>query len=103
MVGVTGVSEATVRRIWYKHGLKPHLARTLKVSKDPQFDERPEGVVGFHLNPPEHALVLCVGEKSAMARQRCSRRLNTLGWHGHQYVRRPPSASGTVTVPAPDR
>ena len=35
-----GVSEATVRRIWRAHGLKPHLSRTFKVSTDPQFAEK---------------------------------------------------------------
>ena len=64
MAAAAGVSEATVRRIWHKHGLKPHLVRTFKVSNDPQFVEKLEAVVGLYLNPPEHALVLCVDEKS---------------------------------------
>jgi transposase len=64
MAVATGVSEATVRRIWHKHGLKPHLVRMFKVSNDPQFAEKLEAVVGLYLNPPEHALVLCVDEKS---------------------------------------
>ena len=64
MAVATGVSEATVRRIWHKHGLKPHLVRTFKVSNDPQFAEKLEAVVGLYVNPPEHALVLCVDEKS---------------------------------------
>jgi transposase len=64
MAASAGVSEATVRRIWHKHGLKPHLVRTFKVSNDPQFAEKLEAVVGLYLNPPEHALVLCVDEKS---------------------------------------
>ena len=59
-----GLSEATVRRIWHKHGLKPHLVETFKVSTDPYFAEKLEGVVGLYLNPPEHALVLCCDEKS---------------------------------------
>lgn len=64
MAAAMGVSEATVRRIWHKHGLKPHLFRTFKVSNDPQFAEKLEAVVGLYLHPPEHALVLCVDEKS---------------------------------------
>ena len=64
MAVAAGVSEATVRRIWHKHGLKPHLVRTFKVSNDPQFAEKLEAVVGLYLNPPEHALVFCVDEKS---------------------------------------
>ena len=64
MAVAVGVSAATVRRIWHAHGLKPHLSRTFKVSKDPQFAEKLEAVVGLYLNPPEHALVFCVDEKS---------------------------------------
>jgi transposase len=59
-----GVSEATVRRVWRAHGLKPHLSRTFKVSNDPQFGEKLADVVGLYLNPPEHAIVLSVDEKS---------------------------------------
>ena len=58
------VSEATVRRIWRAHGLKPHLSRTFKVSTDPQFAEKLTDIVGLYLNPPEHAIVLSVDEKS---------------------------------------
>jgi transposase len=61
---VVGVSAATIRRIWKRHGLKPHRVKTFKVSNDPQFVEKMEDVIGLYLNPPEHALVLCVDEKS---------------------------------------
>src|SRR5207302_10137179 len=54
----------TVRRIWHKHGLKPHVVKTFKLSNDPQFIERLEDIVGLYLNPPEHALVLSIDEKS---------------------------------------
>jgi transposase len=64
MAAAVGLSEATVRRIWHKHGLKPHLVETFKVSTDPRFAEKLEAVVGLYLNPPEHALVLCCDEKS---------------------------------------
>ncbi len=50
-------------RIW-KLGLKPHLVKTFKVSNDPHFAEKVVDVVGLYLDPPEHALVLCVDEKS---------------------------------------
>jgi transposase len=59
-----GVSEATVRRIWHAHGLKPHLSRTFKVSTDPRFADKLTDIVGLYLNPPEHAIVLSVDEKS---------------------------------------
>lgn len=64
MAKASGVSEATVRRIWKRHGLKPHRVRTFKLSNDPRFVEKLEEVIGLYLNPPEHALVLCVDEKS---------------------------------------
>lgn len=58
------VSDSTVGRVWRAHGLKPHLARTFKVSNDPCFAEKLEDIVGLYLNAPEHALVLCCDEKS---------------------------------------
>ena len=58
------VSEATVRRIWRQHNLKPHLVETFKLSRDKQFVEKLRDVVGLYLNPPDKALVLCVDEKS---------------------------------------
>ena len=64
MAAATGLSEKSVRRIWHKHGLKPHLTRTFKVSNDPQFAEKLEAIMGLYLNPPEHAIVLCADEKS---------------------------------------
>jgi transposase len=64
MAAAAGISEASVRRIWRAHGLKPHQVRTFKLSRDPQFTEKLEDIVGLYLNPPEHALVLCADEKS---------------------------------------
>lgn len=59
-----GVSDTTVLRVWRAHGLKPHLVKSFKVSRDPLFVEKLEDIVGLYLNPPEHALVLCCDEKS---------------------------------------
>ncbi len=59
-----GVNREMVRRVWKAAGLKPHLVRTFKLSNDPQFAEKVVDVVGLYLDPPEHALVLCVDEKS---------------------------------------
>jgi transposase len=64
MAAEMGISEATVRRIWHAHGLKPHLVESFKISKDKHFAEKLEDVVGLYLNPPEHAIVMCVDEKS---------------------------------------
>jgi transposase len=64
MAAAAGISEASVRRIWHRHGLKPHRVESFKISNDPEFAEKLEDIVGLYLNPPEHALVLCVDEKS---------------------------------------
>ena len=64
MAAATGISEASVRRIWRAHGLKPHRLRTFKLSNDPHFAEKLEDIVGLYLDPPEHALVLALDEKS---------------------------------------
>ena len=66
MAAAMGISEASVRRIWHAHGLKPHRTATFKLSNDPRLAEKLEDVVGLYLNPPEHALVLSVDEKSQM-------------------------------------
>lgn len=64
MAARSGYSEASVRRAWRAHGLKPHRVETFKVSRDPRFVEKLEDVVGLYLNPPAHALVLSCDEKS---------------------------------------
>ena len=64
MAAAAGISEASVRRIWRAHGLKPHHVRAFKLSRDPEFTEKLKDIVGLYLNPPEHALVLCADEKS---------------------------------------
>jgi transposase len=64
MAAELGVSASTVMRHWHAHGLKPHIVRGFKVSRDPQFVEKLEDIVGLYMSPPEHALVLCCDEKS---------------------------------------
>ena len=59
-----GVGATTVRRVWQSNGLKPHLSRTFKLSRDPLFEDKLLDVVGLYMNPPEHALVLSCDEKS---------------------------------------
>lgn len=59
-----GVSDTTVHKVWQANGLKPHLVKTFKVSRDPKFIEKLEDIVGLYMSPPEHALVLCCDEKS---------------------------------------
>ena len=64
MARAQGLSEATVRRIWQQHNLKPHLIKTFKLSRDKHFIGKLQDVVGLYLNPPDKSLVLCVDEKS---------------------------------------
>jgi len=59
-----GISESTVRTVWKRHDLKPHIVRKFKLSNDPAFEAKVEDIVGLYLNPPENAVVLCVDEKS---------------------------------------
>ena len=64
MGAALGISASTVMRHWQAHGLKPHIVRGFKVSRDPKFVEKLEDIVGLYMSPPEHALVLCCDEKS---------------------------------------
>jgi len=64
MADSTGISKATVQRVWSAFGIQPHRQRHFKISNDPYFAEKVRDVVGLYLNPPDKALVLCVDEKS---------------------------------------
>ena len=64
MAKAAGVSHRSVQRIWAAHGLKPHRVKTFKLSTDPKFAAKVQDVVGLYIDPPEHALVLSVDEKS---------------------------------------
>jgi len=54
----------SVQRVWQRRDLQPHRVERFKLSRDPHFEEKVRDVVGLYLNPPDHALVLCVDEKS---------------------------------------
>ena len=62
----TGLSKSTIGRIWRRFELKPHLVDGFKLSSDPLFVAKVVDVVGLYHHPPEHAVVLCVDEKSQM-------------------------------------
>ena len=64
MANELGVSAASISRHWRAHGLKPHVVRGFKISRDPKFAEKLEDIVALYMSPPEHALVLCCDEKS---------------------------------------
>ena len=61
-----GMSPSSVGRIWHAFGLKPWLTDTFKLSEDPQFIDKLRDVVGLYMNPPEHAVVVCVDEKTSI-------------------------------------
>ncbi len=60
----TGLSRMTISRIWRAFGLQPHRTETFKLSPDPLLIEKVRDIVGLYMNPPDHALVICVDEKS---------------------------------------
>jgi transposase len=64
MAKVMGLSHRSIQRIWAEAGLKPHLARSFKLSNDPNFEAKVTDIIGLYLNPPDKAIVLCVDEKS---------------------------------------
>jgi transposase len=130
MAKASEVSASTVRRIWREHGLKPHVVRGFKVSRDPEFAEKLGDVVGLYLNPPANAIVLSCDEKSQIQaldrtqpslplsqwahedrypRLQAQRELDSLRGAEHperegaQHVRAAPSSSGVAPLPLDDR
>ena len=61
---VVGISASSVQRIWRAHGLQPHRVKQFKLSTDPRFVDKLRDVVGLYVDPPAHAVVLSVDEKS---------------------------------------
>ena len=64
MAKAVGISPSSVRRIWKGHRLQPHRVRSFKLSNDPKFAEKLKEVVGLYVDPPAHAVVLSLVEKS---------------------------------------
>jgi transposase len=98
LAATLGIDKSMVQRVWHASGLKPHLTKTFKVSRDKKFVEKVIDVVGLYLNPPEHALVLCADEKtSVQALDRTQPGLplvkGRLGTMTHDYKR-----NGTTTL-----
>jgi transposase len=58
------VSQSSVSRLWRRHGLQPHRVDAYVASPDPEFEAKAAAILGLYLNPPAHAVVLCVDEKS---------------------------------------
>ena len=64
MAAASGLSVSSVQRIWRAHGLRPHQVRSFKLSADPKFAAKVEDIVGLYVDPPAHAMVLSIDEKS---------------------------------------
>jgi transposase len=93
-----GLSVGSVHALWKANDLKPHLIRTFKLSRDPQFEPKFWDVIGLYLQPPDKALVLCCDEKSqcqALERTQPGLPLGTghIRTRTHDYMRH-----GTVTL-----
>ena len=93
-----GLSKSTVQRWLALFGVKPHLAQTFKLSADPFFIEKVRDIVGLYLNPPDHAMVLCVDEESQIQALNRSQPTLPMGLgyaegYTHDYVRH-----GTTTL-----
>ncbi len=98
MAARVGISPSSVQRIWRAHGLQPHRMRQFKLSNDPQFAAKLHDIVGLYVDPPAHAVVLSLDEKSRiqaldrtqpglpLKRGRC-------GTMTHDYIR-----NGTTTL-----
>jgi len=98
MAKAAGISVSSVQRIWRAHGLQPHRVRRFKLSNDKAFADKLRKIVGLYVDPPAHAVVLSVDEKSQI--QALDRTQPGLpikkGRHGtmtHDYVR-----NGTTTL-----
>jgi transposase len=92
MAAVMGVSKDLIRQVWREADLKPHRLDRYIASNDPSFEEKAAEVIGLYLNPPQHAAVFCVDEKSAIqALDRLDRRLplspGRAERHGFEYHR----------------
>jgi transposase len=64
MAKAVGISASSVQRIWRAHGLQPHRVQQFKLSNDPNFIDKLRDVVGLYVDPPAHAIVLSIDEKS---------------------------------------
>src|SRR5713101_4069275 len=64
MAKTAGISVSSVQRIWRAHGLQPHRVKQFKLSNDPQFAAKLRDIVGLYVDPPAHAVILSVDEKS---------------------------------------
>ena len=98
MAKTVGISVSAVQRIWRAHGLQPRRVRQFKLSRDPEFIPKLRDIVGLYVDPPAHAVVLSVDEKSqiqALDRTQpgLPRKTGRAGTMTHDYKRH-----GTTTL-----
>ncbi|MDE0126087.1 MAG: IS630 family transposase [Bryobacterales bacterium] len=98
MAAAENVSKSTVQRWFALFGVKPHLTKTFKLSNDPFFVEKVRDITGLYLNPPEHAVVLCVDEETQIQALDRTQPVLPMGLgyaegHTHDYIRH-----GTTTL-----
>lgn len=98
MAQATGMNQTAISRIWRAFALQPHRSETFKLSRDPLFIDKVRDIVGLYLHPPDHALVVCVDEKSQIqALERTApvlpMRPGQAERRGHDYLRH-----GTTTL-----
>jgi hypothetical protein len=101
MAGASGISASSVRRIWRSNGLQPHRSRRFKLSNDPQFAAKLRDIVGLYVDPPAHAVVLSVDEKSQI--QALDRTQPGLPLKRGRCGTMTPTTSGTVPPPCSPR
>ncbi len=94
----TGLTKDAVHRIWRTYGLQPHRQKHFKLSTDPFFVDKVRDIVGLYLHPPEHALVLCVDEKSQIQALERSQPLLPLGLGYVEGVTHDYKRHGTTTL-----
>lgn len=66
MAQTLGLSKSTVQRVWAQARLKPHRLDRYMASNDPRFEQKAADIIGLYMNPPQHAAVFCVDEKTAI-------------------------------------
>jgi transposase len=92
VAATVGISDGTVRTIWRREGLQPHLTRSYMASPDPDFEAKATEIIGLYLAPPKHAVVFCVDEKTAIQALDRAQPVLPLGpgrveRHSFEYVR----------------
>jgi transposase len=66
LAAALGMSKSTVQRIWAQARLKPHRLERYMASNDPEFETKAADIIGLYMNPPQHAAIFCVDEKTAI-------------------------------------